>query len=466
MNNALDNIQGFALGSGDQLDELNKALTVGYGTDSASFTGGDALRPQSLESSLKIVTFQSEHIRFWKDIPKMPAYSTVEEFNVLEGYGAGHGGFVNDGELPVTQDTTYRRNYALVRFLGTTREVTLGMTWIRPAHGDVVTLETKNGILWLLEKLERALFWGNSNVVTEEFDGLFTLLQANLPAGSENIIDLKGQPLDQTTMNLASRIIADNYGNATDFYGSYQSLEGLASSMYPKERIGASLPSADGTVGVAINKFVSQSGLINLKGDVFLKAGGAPPTAATNSQAPATPTIANELTPADTATKFTTGLGGVFYYKVTAVNRFGESAPVTSSAITIADGDKCTFEVSDGGGGFPATGFKIYRTEKSGASTTVKYIMSVARAAGGGATTVTDLNEWLPNCSHSLMLQNNTQSLAFKQLMPMVKLPLARISPSVRWMQLMAGTPVLYAPKKNCIIKNIGPYTGGDSQDV
>jgi hypothetical protein len=48
------------------------------------------------------------------------------------------------------------------------------------------------------------------------------------------------------------------------------------------------------------------------------------------------------------------------------------------------------------------------------------------------------------------------QILAFKQLAPMMKMDLAVIEPSIRWLQLLYGTPQMYATKKWVIVKNIG----------
>ena len=67
---------GFGIGSGQDVQELNKALegaaalglaggvsTAGIAIDGT--TGGAALRVQSLDSSLKVITFTDKHINFW-----------------------------------------------------------------------------------------------------------------------------------------------------------------------------------------------------------------------------------------------------------------------------------------------------------------------------------------------------------------------------------------------------------------
>jgi hypothetical protein len=69
MNNQLENHgDGFGLDTMGNLDELNKAL--GTGQDGEAYGNGayndmSALRPQSLEGTLKVVAARQEHIKFW-----------------------------------------------------------------------------------------------------------------------------------------------------------------------------------------------------------------------------------------------------------------------------------------------------------------------------------------------------------------------------------------------------------------
>jgi hypothetical protein len=66
-----------------------------------------------------------------------------------------------------------------------------------------------------------------------------------------------------------------------------------------------------------------------------------------------------------------------------------------------------------------------------------------------------DLNLFLPGCSRAYLFQMNLQSMSFRQLAPMLKIPLATLAASIRWMQLLYGTPILYAARKNVIFANV-----------
>lgn len=132
-----EGIEGFGSTTQQDVDNLNKALTAGQDRDPpGSITAGDgfALRVESLESTLKNVTYRMEHVKFWRNIPKLPAYNTVEEFNRISSYGENpDAGYIDEGDLPSEDDTTYSRNFSVVKYLGTTRRVTHVMSLVNLA---------------------------------------------------------------------------------------------------------------------------------------------------------------------------------------------------------------------------------------------------------------------------------------------------------------------------------------------
>ena len=121
-----EGMSGFA-GNASQgdVDALNKALNAGDQINRpANVSAGDgfSLRVESLEQTLKNTTFRMEHIRLWKAIPKIPAYNTVEEYNQIQSYSNNQfSSFVTEGQLPVSTDASYRRQYAKIKFMGTQR---------------------------------------------------------------------------------------------------------------------------------------------------------------------------------------------------------------------------------------------------------------------------------------------------------------------------------------------------------
>ena len=465
-----DGIQGFGTSTQQDVDEMKKALSAGVQYPPTS--GGNALRVESLEATLRIVTSTLAHLKLWPMIPKLPAFNTVEEYNRLTAYGADAGAFTNEGDLPETQDSTYERKAAYVKFLGCTREVSHPMTMVRPAHGNVIALETQNGTQWLLERLERALFNGRSDNVTQEIDGLFSQVLSGvsvntlatdlydatdvLKVGAETvIIDKHGAPLLENDISQGANNIVEHYGIPTNVFLAPRAMKDLSIQFYPRERVNLPAP-VNGQVGFAVTSMVTDAGLVQFNPDIFLRSGRnegvkTVPAAATSAKAPLPPTTAVSASAGgDAKSMFKAGDTGTFYWVVTQCNRFGESTGTASSTQAVAAGESVAITITDATSTYPTTYYKIYR------GTTVanaKYLTTIPK---GGATTVfTDRNWYMPGTSMALMLQNNMQNYAVRQLAPMMKIPLATIAASIRWMQLLYLAAICYTPLKNTLYINV-----------
>lgn len=449
--------EGFGIGSMQDLAELRKALDIGYTLPvSGQF---DALRVESLEQTLKLLTFSMTNIRFWSQIPKLDAYSTVEEYNRLTSYGAEGGGFTQSGELPQEEDSTYVRANQLVKFLGTTRSVTHPATLIRTVPADLITQETQNGALWLMGKLNSALYYANADAVPQEFNSV----TKQIIDGAGNVIDCLGQPLTKELIEKGAHLVAEGFGQATTFFSNNQVFADFSNYYNQFQRFSAP-GGAAGVVGTPVTGVSTTNGQISFQPDVFVKNSLQPPASATNVRAPSPPTLAiGSVTSDATVSLWLSGDAGAYYYKVTAVNQYGESAPTAaSSSVAALAAYSQILTVTDGGGTFPATGYKIYQTPKGGANTgafnLINYTLPRSATSGvyNASTTWKDINQYRAGTYQGLMLDMTVQSLAFKQLSPMIKMNLAVISPAIRWMQLLYGTPIVYAPKKNVVFTNIG----------
>ena len=460
-----EGVDGFGQGPGfnqSDLDHLNKALSAGNDINNPGAAPGQGfpLRVESLERTLKNVTYRMEHIRFWKAIPKLAAYNTVEEHNEISSYGEGLEGFIGEGALPAEDDSTHARRYAQVKFLGTTRRVTHVMSLVRPAHGNVIANETVSGTMWLLRIVERALFYARSDLSDIQFDGFEKLIEDNAPA--ENIIDLRGQPLDEDSLIDGALTISDapNYGIPTHLHLNPKVKADLVKSFFPKARYDLLEKTKQGMVGLDVKGFTSPAGDVQFEPNVFVNDGGAPKSTAAGDAAlrPASPTISTgDTTPVEAASLFGDDDAGSYFYSISAHNDAGRSAAVdvNVAAIAIASGDKMTFGVTPGSG-IEVKWYELYRTEKDGAKTKQRLIARIPNTAGVGELIVDDLNENLPFTSSAFMWQQNLECMSWKQLAPFLKVPLATIDTSIRWMQLVYGVPVLYAPGKTIMFKNVG----------
>lgn len=468
--NSQQPVNGFGSSNSSEVGDLQKALEAGY--EISSQTGGSALRVESLEGSLKVVTHTAHHIKFWKKIPKSPAYSTVEEYNQLSSYGSDSFAFVQEGELPQAQDSTYTRQTSLVKYVGTTREVTHPMTVVHPAHGDVIALENQSGILWMLEKIESALFKGDSSLAfdgeSEQWDGMDALIDPT------SFIDLEGQALQEADVEEAANLLVEQFAFPTDIWLGTRVASDLVKTFYPRERINLPAPQ-NGMVGMSVNSIMTQAGVMEMNPNVFLKRLPSPPASASSASAPASiasVAVAGSGTDGDFNKGIPAG-DSEFGYAVTACNRFGESAPVYVAAnVALSQANKdagqhvdVTITNNASVGAFPPEYFRIYRTLPlaSGAAVPstpaeVSLVAQVPAAsqANSGVTDFDDLNFLLPFTEIAYMGEMTQSVLTFRQLLPMLRMDLAVLAPAYRWMILLYGTPILFAPKKWLRLINIG----------
>lgn len=467
----------------EQLSELSKALEAGSitgrETTNLSTASGAPLKVESLENTLKVLTFKESDIQFWKRVPKLAAYNTVEEFNQLSSYGSEAGVFTNEGELPREEDSIYTRRAEIVKFLGVTKIVSHPMQLVKTHIGSIIQQEIKNGTLFLLRKADRALMYADSDIIPQEFNGYLAQhrkanLDYNAYMNSEVVIDLRGKALKEADIEQGSLSIISNFGHANLLMAPPVVLSDFVKNFYDAKFIQPNTSALTaGVMGQRVQKFQSQYGEIELGYDIFLNAAAPRKTNSpgTHNQAPAIPIAVSAAPAPDPAfTKFNTADEvGDFYYAVAAKNRFGESQLLDingGALVTTAVGDAVDLTFTSGGGANPATGYVIYRSVKNPTGTinetTLYPIFEVSTAQlatgydGGAATVVRDRNRFLPACNQAILLQSDEEVYSFKQLAPLMKMDLAVLSPATRFMILMYGTPMLYAPKKMVRYVNIG----------
>lgn len=476
---------GFHAGmqSSKSLDQLNKALAAEQitGRETANLTtaSGAPLKVESLEKTLKHITFRESDIRLWKDLPKKAAYNTVEEYNQQTSYGANRGGWNREGELPQEEDSIFVRRAQLVKYLGVTKSVTHQMTLVNTMIGSVMERAIKDGTLWILRTLNQGLYFGNEKIVPEQFNGFLAQQQQSDAwasyaeyMNSEMVVDLRGSALTEDAIETAANSIVENYGLATQLYGPPAVLSQFVKNFYGNKFIVPNTPSlSDGIMGQRVQAFDSQFGRIGLNHDVFFKKlpSKTSATAATSQKAPNKPTW-DVSTPvvvqsSIAGSKFASTDAGNVYYGVVAINRFGESdmAIYSTAAAAIVAGCAVDLKFADGGGTNAATAYRIYRTKVGGAATGEFYPLfevsldDVTRGYdGGSAGIVRDMNRFLPDTDQSALFQFDNEVVEFAQLAPLMKMDLAVLSPAFRFMVLLYGTPFLYAPKKMVRFINIG----------
>jgi hypothetical protein len=445
-------VNGFGFSTQQEVEMLNKALEAGHEVNPLNLQGGGAFRVESLENSLKVLTYGDQHIKFWKKIPKQKAYSTVEQYGQLIDYGRNQGAFIGEGVLPDTNDSTYARKAAFVKFLGTTREVTHPMTLVTSAFGNVIARQNQDGILWILRQVEQALFWGDSKLAPGgqeglEWDGLNKMIDP------ENTIDLKNNYLEEKHINWGAQLIIQNYGTPTDIYLPFEVMAQFSQEFFPKERV--IMPTQNGyQAGVIVNKFMTHGGEVEFNPNIFLNKTRPLNPNASSFKAPAVGTLSFDPATDLVGTDGDWGKqgAGTYKFKVTFNNSHGESIPSNEVSVTLTSNDlnkgvKLTI-TNPASTAFPVEYIRLYRTEKDGDKFYEVARFAVATANSNGVTEYVDKGEIIANTYTAFMGEMSPDIIAFKQLAPLMKMDLATLGPVIRWMILLYGVPVLYAPKK------------------
>lgn len=480
-NYAVNGMDGFGTSTQNDLDMLTKAMTAGditgRDTENQGATGGAVLKVESLENMLKVLTYKESDIVLWKRIPKLPAYNTVEEYDQLVEYGAMGNSFNNEGELPEEDDSIYARKSQLVKYMGKTGSVSHPMQLVQVISGvgNVMQHKTQNTTLSLLRDADMALLNGDSDIVKQEWNGLykqhkqaFSTLSAYYD--SEVVIDLKGKILTEAAIEAAALSLIENHGEASLIMAPPGVLSDFTNNFYGQKYFHPNSPEVTaGVVGQKVAAVATQFGTIELGYDKFMsnkyvgKAKAAVGSSATNLKAPAAPSAVATAAVADTTAKYA-GFLGDYGVAVSAVNRYGESALTEGANVTIAANQAIAITITAGTGAVAATGYKIYRTEVNQVTGTKKYFylfsVSTTEVAtgydGGGAGIVWDKNRIIPNTESAFITDPSLDVWSFKQLAPLMKMDLAVVAPASRFMVLLYGTPILYAPKKFVKFINIG----------
>lgn len=449
--------QGFGLGSWNDVEYINKALAPSwvYDVTSEGATAGDALRVQSLENTLKIVTYQTKHFNFWKEIPKIPAYSTIEEYVRLEQVGGRPGtAFFTGGEnAPPSEDSVYSRQYAVVKFLGTTRAITLAMARTRTILGDMAGLiaqENLNATNWILRNVEWGLFNGFSkgrdNNEFIHFDGLPNLIYAG------NVIDARdyntNAVIEEKMLFDAGQLVLDNFGMPTHVIMPYKILDDFIKIFSDRQRV--FLPTQEGyTAGVLVTDYIMQSGTVKILPDLFVEK---------------TPTPVGTSTTEDlnmvsgSATNTGTIPAGDYIYGVEFIDSNGDVVNNTTytGSLTLGSEGGITIDIKGEPTSDASQQVWVYLSEAGGSNL---YLVKkdVYKSATPFSITLDGnaSNHVMPNTYSVYVGELSTNVIAFKQLAPLVKMDLAVIGPAYRWMVLLYGTPVMYAPKKWAKIVNL-----------
>lgn len=481
MSDAVNNIlQGLDQGivSASDIEALNKAITAGYGGAGkpTDLVHGGVLQAESLEATLKSVTFDMKNLKFWPAVSVDKAYNLFEQYNRLISYGSDSAPYIGEGGAPQEEDSTYVRDGQKIVFFGTRRKVSHQMTLVRTTVGDIVAQQAKEGTMHLLKNIEREMYWGHAhfmNQTTGAMNGsdsdipsssiamsgvLKQLLKGDTDAtqrsgdfegysASGSIAqDLAGNVIAQDDIEKLAVVALENFGSPSELHIEPAALSAFVKQFYPQFRSAPGLSSQ--TVGYDISKIQTTAGSIDMKPNLFLR-----------PRAGARPTAVNTLAPASTFAVTGSGVGtggklaaGTIQVKLTAVNDAGESAPIQEAAgVVITAGQNLQLAISSVPAGVKS--WKVYLSAPGGAAGTEKFVGNFANTGAGNYVVRGDKQAGL---GEAFLLDMSAECMRFKQLAPLSKINFAIVTTALEFAIVLYGALFVYTPRFNCLFSNVG----------
>ena len=470
----------------EEISALQKALLAPGSSDDLYNTPGGVLTRQSLEGMLADLTLNENDFTYWKDVSKMKAFSTVEEYDQQIGLGVSDGGFVGQMENPEFRDADFDKQIAIVKFLSEGWQVGDVASSTNTIINQMVR-QKRSAMLRILRNLDMKLYNGNSAMVSEEFDGLEKTIAGQ---SSDQVRDLRGANISQTNFNVAAQLIHEGNGNPDNakIYSSpagRQNIHDIISGTRAStiQNFYSDSGDANMTIGGRINFVETPFGTMVCRTDKLLglayEARSVPKIynsstkifveGATSEKAPSTPAVSLAVNAATvTGSLFTSSgvrpSGTKLNYRVSARNKYGrsiasvaaESASATDAlgAVTLT----ITPNVNDSGSKTP-TCFEIYG-EKVYGSGEYRYITTVAANASPlVAVTYQDKNLYIPGTARMFIVDQTSvgeqRVTSFSQLLPIHNTDLGKIGRYDHGLINLYGVPKYYKPNVLVEIRNV-----------
>jgi hypothetical protein len=461
------------------VENLNKAITAGYGGAGkpTDLTYGGVLQAESLEATLKSVTFDMKNLKMWPAVSVDKAYNLFEQYNRLISYGSDSAPYIGEGGAPIEEDSTYVRDGQKIVFFGTRRKVSHQMTLVRTTVGDIVAQQAKEGTMHLLKNVEREMYWGHAhfiNRVNGSNSGSPSDLPQNsiamsgvlqqLKKGDSDVLmrsgdfegygdaqsisqDLGGNVIAQDDIERLAVIALENFGSPSELHIEPAALSAFVKQFYPQFR---SAPGLSGqTVGYDVNKMTTTAGPIDFKPNLFLRPRAGARALSVSAQAPQP----GSLAVASAATGSGSALAaGDYQIKVTLVNDAGESIPVQGAALVgLTIGQNIQLTVTNMPAGVKY--MKVYLSAPGGAVGTEKFAGNFANA---GNTTYVLAGRKQAGLGEAFLLDMSAECMKFKQLAPLSKINFAIVTTALEFAIVMYGALFVYTPRFNCLFENVG----------
>lgn len=440
---------------------VSKSFMTGYNVGEDDRNGGNALRRESLEDEIKNATFGSNDFTIYPLITKKAANSTIEQYVVRNDYGNfGNRSYTGEIGMAAINNPQVFQKVVRMKYITDTQQASLPSLAVNNVE-DPLEFLRQSSIMVVAKSIEYGIFYGDADLsaVGEgqglQFDGLAKLV------APENVIDAKGQVLDEKLLNQASMKVAKGFGTATDAFMPIEVQNGFVTNQLNRQWIAQATGVNES--GMELERFRSTRGLINLHGSTIMnKDKVLNLNSPLELNAPAAPVSVEAKVAAGAGVFSATDVAAGADYYVRVQGATGASAPIKSHAALTDTKSEVTLSVKVSNISAVRPDYvEVFR--KSTVEGDAEFYLvgrvpmykAVTDVQGTSTVTFIDKNEARPATSDVFVLEMSPEVLALLELIPMMMFELPQMTTSKSFAMYWGGSIALYLNKRVSILKNV-----------
>lgn len=446
-----------------------------YETNPLAMNGITALRPESLETTLRTVVADLDDILFFKQLKRKPVKSAVHQWILQTSLGGQLGAMANTELGDVQFDIgEYKRMVANVKILTTGVSISHFATVQDLVVDDYMAQAHQDATTRIVVSAEINCYHGNPDVAPDQFSGFDHQIAKQHP---ENIIDCRGiTDVNQLMKEVIFRYKAKvrqmgSYGDLTNLHVDNFMANAIDTHLFPQYRVQMGNNPTDLTMGSHVSRIKASTGFIDIDETLYADnpENSYPKEVLYNTvpdNAPLPPVITVTAQASVNGSKWKDAdQAGTYYIVVAGIGRGGAeglcSAQVSGTvAVNGALRIQITKNAMTNASNNP-TGWAVYISEKDPADLPdLKDFRLVERipAANGNTTTWDHKLEKIAGTStiRAINFSPKKKAIEWIQLYPIFKFPLGTLTKlAYNWAVGMYGAPVLNIPFQHFVFENL-----------
>lgn len=487
---ALAKAQGVNVGfakAGEEAGTLYQGQAFVPGAGSTTDAGNMApLVPQSMDGRLVDTTVKPEQAWLWQFLPKNPVYGLFHEQAVQTASTdrMWQNTFIAEGGDGSGSVGSFVRRGVTIRYEAIRDFVSDVMMLLNVATPTgfvpraAMEIARKRALQTIILTRERNLWLASSAADSISYNGFYAAVGGASVNSSTGILsfssdagqftDLRGAPI---SFGAIQEVVEKKWSPSN---GQQSQIRHVV--MLPRaytslvQEAQANIRYDGGTAsigGVHVKWAAGKLSLIpSYGGEVEIKAASCmlgqsprnPNTAAKGTGAP-TFTAVTPTATTGSGSKFTTATAGSYIYRITAIGRNFESAPLTTAAVSVVSGDVVTINIGAAASSeADVLYYLVERTPADAADATNSSFLWIwpKNTVGAGSTTrIIDSNVARANHSPVAFFTGNEDNFnEWESLLPTFFKPLAQTGTTVPFLMLDFGAPFFKAPELQHLIMN------------